>query len=40
MLRVSVADVAEADRILTDLMGNEVEARFNFHHGTGSAGRS
>ena len=30
LLRVSVADVEEADRILTDLMGKDVEARFNF----------
>jgi len=30
LLRVSVTDVAEADRILTDLMGKDVEARFNF----------
>jgi DNA gyrase subunit B len=30
LLRVSVVDVAEADRILTDLMGKDVEARFNF----------
>jgi DNA gyrase/topoisomerase IV subunit B len=30
LLRVSVSDVAEADRILTDLMGKDVEARFNF----------
>jgi DNA gyrase/topoisomerase IV subunit B len=30
LLRVAVADVAEADRILTDLMGKDVEARFNF----------
>jgi len=27
---VSVRDVAEADRILTELMGKDVEARFNF----------
>jgi DNA gyrase subunit B len=30
LLRVAVVDVAEADRILTDLMGKDVEARFNF----------
>ena len=30
LLRVSVRDVAEADRILTELMGKDVEARFNF----------
>jgi DNA gyrase subunit B len=30
LLRVGVADIAEADRILTDLMGKDVEARFNF----------
>jgi DNA gyrase subunit B len=30
LLRVSVGDVAEADRILTELMGKDVEARFNF----------
>ncbi|HEX7499221.1 MAG TPA: toprim domain-containing protein, partial [Polyangia bacterium] len=30
LLRVSVTDIAEADRILTDLMGKDVEARFNF----------
>jgi DNA gyrase/topoisomerase IV subunit B len=30
LLRVSVTDVAEADRILNDLMGKDVEARFNF----------
>ena len=30
LLRVAVSDVAEADRILTDLMGKDVEARFNF----------
>ncbi|MBN2574319.1 MAG: type IIA DNA topoisomerase subunit B [Deltaproteobacteria bacterium] len=30
LLRVSVTDVDEADRILTDLMGKDVEARFNF----------
>jgi DNA topoisomerase IV B subunit len=30
LLRVIVTDVAEADRILTDLMGKDVEARFNF----------
>lgn len=30
LLRVSVTDVAEADRVLTDLMGKDVEARFNF----------
>jgi DNA gyrase subunit B len=30
LLRVSVKDIAEADRILTDLMGKDVEARFNF----------
>jgi DNA gyrase subunit B len=30
LLRVGVSDVAEADRILTDLMGKDVEARFNF----------
>ncbi len=30
LLRVGVTDIAEADRILTDLMGKDVEARFNF----------
>jgi DNA gyrase/topoisomerase IV subunit B len=30
LLRVSVTDIAEADRILNDLMGKDVEARFNF----------
>jgi DNA gyrase subunit B len=30
LLRVNVGDVAEADRILTELMGKDVEARFNF----------
>ena len=30
LLRVCVTDIAEADRILTDLMGKDVEARFNF----------
>jgi DNA gyrase subunit B/topoisomerase-4 subunit B len=30
LLRVNIVDVAEADRILTDLMGKDVEARFNF----------
>jgi DNA gyrase/topoisomerase IV subunit B len=30
LLRVSVTDFAEADRILNDLMGKDVEARFNF----------
>lgn len=30
LLRVSVRDVAEADRVLTELMGKDVEARFNF----------
>jgi DNA gyrase subunit B len=25
-----VTDIAEADRILNDLMGKDVEARFNF----------
>lgn len=30
LLRVSIRDVAEADRILTELMGKDVEARFNF----------
>jgi len=30
LLRVSVRDVAEADRILNELMGKDVEARFNF----------
>jgi DNA gyrase subunit B len=30
LLRVSVTDLAEADRILNDLMGKDVEARFNF----------
>ena len=30
LLRVAVTDIAEADRILTDLMGKDVEARFNF----------
>ena len=30
LLRVTVTDIAEADRILNDLMGKDVEARFNF----------
>ena len=30
LLRVNIVDVAEADRVLTDLMGKDVEARFNF----------
>jgi DNA gyrase subunit B len=30
LLRVTIADVAETDRILTDLMGKDVEARFKF----------
>jgi DNA gyrase subunit B len=30
LLRVGIKDIAEADRILTDLMGKDVEARFNF----------
>ncbi len=30
LLRVTVADVAETDRILTELMGKDVEARFKF----------
>ena len=30
LLRVTIRDVAEADRILTELMGKDVEARFNF----------
>jgi hypothetical protein len=30
LLRVNIVDVVEADRILTDLMGKDVEARFNF----------
>ena len=30
LLRVSVSDVAETDRILTELMGKDVEARFKF----------
>ena len=30
LLRVNIVDVAEADRILADLMGKDVEARFNF----------
>ncbi|MGD0837841.1 MAG: DNA topoisomerase IV subunit B [Polyangia bacterium] len=30
LLRVTVSDVAEADRILTELMGKDVEARFNY----------
>lgn len=30
LLRVSVGDIAEADRILTELMGKDVEARFNY----------
>jgi DNA gyrase subunit B len=30
LLRVTVADFAETDRILTDLMGKDVEARFKF----------
>jgi DNA gyrase subunit B len=30
LLRVTIDDVAETDRILTDLMGKDVEARFKF----------
>jgi DNA gyrase subunit B len=30
LLRVKVENIEEADRILTDLMGKDVEARFNF----------
>jgi DNA gyrase subunit B/topoisomerase-4 subunit B len=30
LLRVNVENIEEADRILTDLMGKDVEARFNF----------
>jgi DNA gyrase subunit B len=30
LLRVNVTNIEEADRILTDLMGKDVEARFNF----------
>jgi DNA gyrase subunit B/topoisomerase-4 subunit B len=30
LLRVTVTDIAETDRILTDLMGKDVEARFKF----------
>jgi DNA gyrase subunit B len=30
LLRVTVKDIAEADRVLTDLMGKDVEARFKF----------
>jgi DNA topoisomerase IV B subunit len=30
LLRVTIPDVAETDRILTDLMGKDVEARFKF----------
>jgi DNA gyrase subunit B len=30
LLRVTIADKAETDRILTDLMGKDVEARFKF----------
>ena len=30
LLRVNVTDVAEADKVLTELMGKDVEARFNF----------
>jgi len=30
LLKVTVTDIAEADRVLTELMGKDVEARFNF----------
>ena len=30
LLRVRVDDVAETDRVLTELMGKDVEARFKF----------
>jgi DNA gyrase/topoisomerase IV subunit B len=30
LLRVSVADVEQTDRVLTELMGKDVEARFKF----------
>jgi DNA gyrase subunit B len=30
LLRVAIADAAEADRVLNELMGKDVEARFNF----------
>ena len=30
LLRVTVSDAGEADKVLTELMGKDVEARFKF----------